>query len=123
TIHWGTYPTTVLDGSSTVRGTFTSTDSPVTAVEVGTGYVAVQTALGVVQWDAHPSVFESFFTVDQSFLVVGASMFDSFAFDGDNMLANVTSIAPGAPNTSVANMHIPQPGNQGFLDVWLAPSA
>ena len=72
TIDWGTYPTTV-DGSSTLRGEFTNSDSLVTHVfpDEGGGSIQVATSSGSVSWSANLR-FERFATAGEdteSFLI------------------------------------------------------
>jgi hypothetical protein len=115
TINWGTYPTTV-DGSSSVRGNFTSADSLVTGVNtVVSSVIAVQTALGVVVWqESQIPEFDLFATVvDANTTLLLQDIVDATP---DQIVVTAISSSPGQPDTSVSTI-TPQLGDQGFLDL------
>src|SRR5262245_51106388 len=117
TVHWGTYPA-ILDGSASgVGGKYLSPDSLVLGVTISSTFIEARTAGGTVDWFKSPNL-EGFITSSPMQPVPESSLTDSINFLTTEDRIFTTPGNVGQPNQPL-DVHTLQPGNQGFLDVWL----
>jgi hypothetical protein len=116
TVTFGTYPH--LNG--TQAGTFLGADTPVTSVQqADSTQVLVSVADGTIQWRN---------TVVQDLQVTdGNNNFEAVVFDGiavgtkaDETLADLAVNGPADPDTAVLEFIAFRPGDDGFIDVFIA---
>jgi hypothetical protein len=119
TVQFGTYPL-IPDGSeSGTGGTYLAFDRTITQVDF-TSSTAVQVetgTVGSVGFFATPNE-ETFRTTG---LALESELNDSINFltVPDTIFTNTTALGPGAPNTDI-DVSALQPGDQAFLDVFIA---
>jgi hypothetical protein len=120
TVQFGTYPLHV-DGTAGT-GSFTHADSTVTSVSDATPtFVEVGVMEGSLTWGHSPGADAFQSSIDSNMgTIIEVAIGDIFtSTKGDSIVANPGLGGPAAPDTAVSDSHL-QPGDQPFLDVFIA---